>query len=168
MQINLYGGDVPYLGLNTHGVQCFVPFRHTLEFFTKSPDHDMWSFDDMDEEEFTPEMRKIKDWEFIIYLDRSYNHGTMICCMNQTVHGNRFSVHSKKNYRVQANIDIDISLDIGDNGIELFENVQNSVLRLQEMYPERCTNHTNVNIQPAGRISVYTMHQMKYSHSQII
>ena len=118
MQIELYSADVPYIGMRVNDVQFFVPFRHTLELFTKSPDYDMWSFDGMDEEEFTPDMRKINDWDFIISLDRKYNHGTMICCMNETIHGNRFSVHSKKDYRILNNLDIDISLNIGDGGTE--------------------------------------------------
>lgn len=87
MQINLYGGDVPYIGLIVYGMHCYVPFRHTLEFFTKSSKHDMWTFDGLDEEEFTPNLRKINDWDFIISLDRLYNHRTMICCMTETIHG---------------------------------------------------------------------------------
>lgn len=164
MQIDLYSGHVPYIGLSVHGVQLFVPFRHTLEFFSKSPDHHMWSFDDMDEEEFTPEMRKINDWDLILALDRSYNHGTMICCMNETIHGNRFSIHSKKDYRIRNHLDLDISLNIGDDGPELFQQVHTSMLRLQEMYPLRCITQSNVYIKPEGRVCVYPMNCLKYTH----
>ena len=165
MQIELYGGDVPYIGLHVHGVQLFIPFRHTLEFFTKSPDHDMWSFDEMDEQEFTPDMRKINDWDFIVSLDRKYNHGTMICCMNETIHGNRFSIHSKKDYRIRNNIDIDISLNIGDDGPDLCREINDSIIRLQAMFPIRFTTQRNVHIKPEGRVSVYTMNCLKYTHT---
>lgn len=168
MQINLYGGDVPYVGLFIHGMQCFVPFRHTLEFFTKSPDHDMWSFDEMDEEEFTVDMRKINDWDFILSLDRTWNHGTMICCMNETIHGNRFSIHSKKDYRIRNNIDLDISLNIGDDGPKFCQEINDSMTRLQTDFPLRCTTLKNVRIRPEGRVCVYTMNCLKYTHSQFI
>jgi len=163
MQIELYSGDVPYIGLRVHGVQMFIPFRHTLEFFTKSPDHNMWSFHEMDEEEFTPDMRKINNWDFILSLDRTYNHGTMICCMND-----RFSIHSKKDYRIHNNINLDISLNIGENGPELCQEFHDSIISLQEMFPQRCTTHKNVNINPEGRICVYIMNCFKYTHSVLI
>ena len=150
--------------MRVNDVQFFVPFRHTLELFTKSPDYDMWSFDGMDEEEFTPDMRKINDWDFIISLDRKYNHGTMICCMNETIHGNRFSVHSKKDYRILNNLDIDISLNIGDGGTELHREVYDSIQSLQYRYPLNFTIAQNVNIKPQGRVSVYTMNCLKYTH----
>ena len=165
MQINLYGGDVPYIGLRVHSVQMFIPFRHTLEFFTKSPDYDMWSFDEMDEEEFTPDMRKINDWDFILSLDRTCNHGTMISCTNETIHGNRFSIHSKKDYRIRNNINLDISLNIGDDGPDIYQEVNDSILRLQAIYPVRYTNWENVNIRPEGRVCVYTMNCLKYTHT---
>lgn len=165
MQIELYSGDVPYIVLNVYGVQSFIPFRHTLELFTKSPDFDMWSFDGMDEEEFTPDMRKINDWDLILALDRTYNHGTMICCTNETVHGNRFSIHSKKDYRIQNNLDLDISLDIKDDGPDIFQQICESVVHLQEWFPQRVTTQQNVHIQPEGRVCVYTMNCLKYTHS---
>ncbi len=164
MQIELYAGYVPYIGLNVCSLQCFIPFRHSLEFFKKSPDHDMWSFEDMDEEEFTPEMRKIHDWTYILALDRSYNHGTMISCMNETIHGNRFSIHSKKDYRVLHSMNLDISFEIMDKGPELFETVNNCMLELKEMYPKRCTTHNNILIKPESRVSLYTMNCLKYTH----
>lgn len=168
MEINLYGGDVPYIGLIVHGLQCFVPFRHTLELFTKSSEHDMWTFDGLDEDEFTPNMRKINDWDLIISLDRLYNHRTMICCMNETIHGNRFSIHSTKNYRTPHNIDLDISLNIGDDGPEVYQQVSNSILDLQMTFPERFTTQRNVDIRPEGRVSVYTMDCLKYTHPRFI
>tara|TARA_A100001015_G_C15032506_1_gene734127 strand:+ start:2049 stop:2549 length:501 start_codon:yes stop_codon:yes gene_type:complete len=165
MQIELYSGDVPYIGLNVHGVQCFIPFRHTLEFFTKSPDHDMWNFDGMDQEEFTQDMRKINDWNFILSLDRKYNHGTMICCLNETIHGNRFSIHSKKDFRLRNNLHLDFSLNIADDGKELQQEVYNSIQELLSLYPLRCTIHENMNIKPEGRVCVYPMNCLKYKHT---
>ena len=164
MQIELYGADVPYLGLYVEGVQSFIPFRHTLEFFTKAFGHDTWSFDGMDEDEFTPEMRAINDWEWIIALDRAYNHGTMICCMNQTIHGNRFSIHSKKNYRIENNLQLDVSIGIGENGPVHFDAVSKEIERMQEVFPERFVRIHEVAIKPEGRVSVYTMQCLKYTH----
>lgn len=164
MQIDLYSADVPYLGLFVENIQSFVPFRHTLEFFTKSPDHDMWFFDDMDEEEFTPAIRNIREWEWIIALDRSYNHGTMICCSNETIHGNRFSIHSKKNYRIRNNLLLDISIDIGNNGPVYLENISSTLRQIEEIFPERFSRQKNVVIKPEGRVSIYTMNCLKYTH----
>lgn len=164
MQVELYSADVPYVGLKIQNVQSFIPFRHTLEFFTKSCDYDMWFFDDMDEDEFTPAMRKINEWEWIIALDRSYNHGTMICCMNETIHGNLFSIHSKKNYRIRNNLQLDISIDIGNNGPHYFEEISSTLRQIEEILPERFSRQKNVAINPEGRLSIYTMNCLKYTH----
>lgn len=163
MQIDLFSGYVPYISIDIKGVQMFIPFRHTMEFFTKSENHHMWSFEDMDEDEFTPELRKINEWDFIIALDRNYQHGTMITCMNETIHGNRFSIHSKKNYHVPNTIDLNISMNIGEDGPNIFENVQESILELQSLFPERFTTKQNVEIRPEGRVSMYTMNCIKYT-----
>ena len=164
MQIELYGADVPYLGLYLEGTRSFVPFRHTLEFFTKCPGHDTWSFDGMDEDEFTPEMRAINDWEWIIALDRAYAHGTMICCLNQTIHGNRFSIHSKKNYRIENSMQLDVSIGIGETGPVHFDAISKEIERMQEVFPQRFVRLHEVAIQPEGRVSVYTMQCLKYTH----
>ena len=150
MQIDLNSGDTPYVGFFINDVQSFIPFRHTLEFFTKSPDHDLWYFEDMDEEEFTTDMRKINDWEFIIALDRLYKHGTMICCANETIHGNRFSIHSKKNYHIPTNIHLGISFDIGQNGPTIFENIRNAVHEIENFFPNRFVISKNISIRPEG------------------
>lgn len=167
MQIELYAADVPYVGLGVEGLLTFVPFRHTFEFFTKSPDHDVWSFDDMDEDEFTPEMRRVNEWEWILALDRAYKHGTMISCANETIHGNRFSIHSKKNYRgggFRNNLHFNVSTDVGENGPRYFELMSDTVRHVAERFPDRCTRQTNVNIVPDGRVCVYTMNCLKYTH----
>ena len=165
MQVELYAGDAPYVGLQVGGMQTFVPFRHTLELYTKSPDHDMWSFEDMDEDEFTPAMRQINDWDWILALDRQYKHGTMIRCINETCHGNRFSIHSKKNYRnIDCNLDLDVSIDIGETGPTHFREVSAALNRIQDVFPDRFIRTENVPIRPEGRVSVYTMNCLKYTH----
>ena len=164
MQVNLYSGYVPYLGFWVNSVQTFVPFRHTLELFTKSPDYDMWYFDGMDEEEFTEEMRKIRDCDFIIALDRNYKHGTMITCMSETIHGNRFSIHSKKNYRIENNIRLDVSFDISDKGPDIYDSVMTELNAIQLDFPQRFSTQTNVPIRPEGRVCIYTMNCLTYKH----
>lgn len=163
MQIDLFSGYVPYISIDIKGVQMFIPFRHTIEFFTKSETHHMWNFEDMDEDEFPLELRKINEWDFILALDRSYQHGTMITCRNETIHGNRFSVYSKKNYHVTNTIDLNISINIGEDGPNIFENIQRSILELQSHYPQHFTANENVQIRPEGSVSVYTMNSIKYT-----
>lgn len=165
LQIELFSADLPYIGLTIKNVQTFIPFRHTLEFFTKSHDHDTWSFESMDEDEFPAEIRKINDWDWIIVLDRMYNHGTMICCTNETIHGNRFSIHSKKNYRVRNNIHLDVSLNIGESGPEIFDSINESIKGLHEALPHCFHTVQNVQIRPEGRVCMYVMNCLKYSHA---
>ncbi len=165
MQIELFGADVPYIGLTIKDIETFIPFRHTLEFFTKSHDHDTWNFDSMDEDEFPREIRKINDWDWIIALDRMYNHGTMICCTNETIHGNRFSIHSKKNYRVRNNIHLDFSVNIGDSGPEIFDSVNKSIEEVKEIIPQCFSTIENVPIRPEGRVCIYVMNCLKYNHA---
>ena len=166
MQLELYSGDVPYFGFYVQRMQSFVPFRHTFEFFTKSPKHDRWSFDEMDEDEFTDSMRFINDWEWIIALDRTYNHGTMICCQNEPIHGNRFSIHSKKNYRINNNLQLDVSIDIGENGPVYLHEIKTVIDHIRGIFPQRFVHLDEVVIQPEGRVSKYTMQCLKYTHER--
>lgn len=152
------------MDLSLNNLQSFIPFRHTFELFTKSPDFDVWTFDDIDYNEFTLEMRTIKDWEWIISLDREYNHGTMICCMSETIHGNRFSIHSKKNYKIHNNLHLDISMNIEQNGYELLNDVQNKINTIENRFPERFSVKQNVEIKPERRVCIYTMNCLKYTH----
>lgn len=164
MRIELYAGHTPYIDIEIKDVVCFIPFKHTLEFFTKSPDHNTWCFDDMDEEEFTPEMRKINEWDWILKLDGAYNHGTMICCTTETIHGNRFSIHAKKNYHTYQN-GIEVSVNIGQSGPILYGEMSNAIREIEEIFPRRVTTSENIEIRPEGRVSIYTMNCLKYVHN---
>ena len=59
---------------------------------------------------------------------------------------------------------MDISLNIGDGGTELHKEVYNYIKILQYLYPLNCTFRQNVNIKPEGRVCVYTMNCLKYTH----
>lgn len=168
MRIELNSADVPYIYLPIKNLETFIPFRHTLEFFTKSDEHDMWSFEDMDENEFTHEMRKIHDWNFILALDRAYNHGTMICCMDETLHGKRLSIHSQKNYRINNSMNLEYSLKLSDEeGPTIFKEVESCILELQSSFPLRINNFSNVSIRPEGKVCVYTMNSIRYTHTHL-
>jgi len=162
--IHIYDADVPYLELNVKNLELYVPFKHTLEFYTKSRDYPHWTFEDLDPKEFTSDMTFVRDWEFIIALDRSYNHGTMLCSLNRTIHGNRFSVHTKKNYHFSQGT---AEINIRNDGIQynLLHDADSIIENLRQRYPERFTIQTNKMIKPEGRISEYTMNCLKYTHS---
>ena len=61
VDIDLYGGETPSVTVNICDMFTAVPFRHSLSLYIKNDQNDYWSFDGMDEEEFTPEMRRIRD-----------------------------------------------------------------------------------------------------------
>ena len=162
MQIDLHTGDVPYLALNIQTLELFVPFRHTLQLFTKSPEHHRWSFDG---DVFSSEDRRIRDWEWILALDRSYKHGSMIRCMNETIHGNRVTLHCSKHYRLPVHCQLDVSMDIGETGPRYFEEVTHMVDALETQFPERVVREDNVDVVPDGRVSLYTMNCLTYTHA---
>ena len=54
-------------------------------------------------------------------------------------------------------------MNIGEDGPNIFENVQKSILELQSYSPQNFTAKQNVEIQPEGRVSVYTMNSIKYT-----
>jgi hypothetical protein len=166
IQISLYQSHVPYLSMNIDKINIFLPFRHTLELFTKSlnPEFELWSFDGMDENEFPSELRVINDWEFVLALDREYNHGTMICCMNELIHGNILSIKNKKNYRPYNTELMNISVQINNNGPKLLSDINKQLKNIKDNFPNRCTDYENVQIQPEGRIPIYTMNCAKYKH----
>mgnify|MGYP001212816169 CR=1 FL=1 len=147
-------------------MQVFVPFRHTMDFYTKSDDHDHWSFDDMDEEEFTPEMRRIRSWEWIIVLDRAYVHGTIICCCNQTIHGDRLSVHALKPYRnIRNGLHLNTSICVTETlAQELHHDAVEMMQQLKEAYWHRITNSSNKFINPHGTVCNYVMNCITYNH----
>tara|TARA_B100000482_G_scaffold192300_1_gene179899 strand:- start:548 stop:1045 length:498 start_codon:yes stop_codon:yes gene_type:complete len=163
-EINLYAGDVPYVYFKVNNVDLYIPFKHTIEFFTKSIDHTHWTFENLDPDEFTPEMTFVRDWEFIIALDRAYKHGTMLCSLNETIHGDCFSVHTNKNYHNFLG-HAHVSMKIIENQKILLDSAEKMFEELRQHYPERFIIQTNKVIRPEGRICQYTMNCLKYNHA---
>ena len=168
VDVDLYAGYYPYVSVCVNGMQSFIPFRHTMELYTKSDRHDMWSFDDMDEDEFTPEMRRIREWEWILLLDGNYRHGTMICCNSETIHGSRLSIHSLKDYRGNTNnaLHLDISIPLVDDKSkeELRHNVWEIMNKIERDYNRPVTTIACQNMKPWGRVCEYVMDCRRYTH----
>ena len=164
-QIHLYAGDVPYVALCVNDMQSYIPFRHTLHFYTKNESNNYWTFEGIDEDEFTEEMRFVREWEWILVFDQNYAHKTMVCCNSETVHGNRFSIHSLKNYRLHNNLHLDVSTPINENTANgLLKSIRDEMCTIQEHWRERVQTNTVSNIQPMGRVCVYTMNCTEYRH----
>lgn len=119
----------------------------------------------MDEEEFTPEMRRIRDWEWILQLDPSYKHGTMIACLNETVHGNRFSIVTCKTYRNITRARMESSIRVSEEQAKkLFDDIVEKILLMQARWPLRVSSNECVEIRPKGRVCVYVMDRITYNH----
>ena len=166
VDVSLYDGDTPYVSIMSQ-LHMFVPFRHTLALYTKSDSCDHWTFDDIDTDEFPLDERRIRDWEWILVLDKDYGHGTMITCCYETIHGNRLSIRSGKNYRnARASIDLDVSIDISE---EAARQLHADVVQMVEMVRARWTQHVrnenDVVVIPRGRVCQYTMNGVIYRHN---
>lgn len=165
VDVDLFSGDSPYVSLFINGMQSFIPFRHQMELYVKSPRHDMWSFQDMDEDEFTPDMRLIRDWEWMLVLDGNHKHGTIICSNSETIHGNRFSIHALKNYRTRTNLHLDVSFPIGDEDArEVRVKVWNMMDKICNEYRRSVVTISDKKIQPLGRVCEYVMDCRRYKH----
>lgn len=65
MDVELDGGDTPYVDVRAANVNTYVPFRHTLSLYTRAASHPHWTI----EKEVNPSMRRVREWEWILELD---------------------------------------------------------------------------------------------------
>ena len=77
MFVDLYGSDTPIIYIKLNDTDFYIPFKHGFKFYTKGTETH-WGLEGLDEEEFTKEMREIKDWNWILVLDGDYQHATML------------------------------------------------------------------------------------------
>jgi hypothetical protein len=119
--VDLWAGDLPYISIFVQGIESYVPFQHTLELYTRNEKHPLWYSDDYDN--FSIENRTIQNWEWILVLDGAYKHKTMISSLSESIHGNRFSICSLKNYKRNTNQHVQLSMNADDCKEELFTQV---------------------------------------------
>lgn len=159
--LDLYSGDVPYVYICTGGTTLFVPFKHTLEIFWKSPGFDVWTVDDDDYEGFDADMRTVREWECFLLCDRGYQHGTAISCCHETIHGDRLRVRSEKNmkgHRPYLEMDVELAPEEGPH-------IQADLVQMADAFPES-ERTRNMRVRAPGRVCVYTMDGMRYSHER--
>lgn len=162
LDIDLWAGDLPYVSIFVRDMESFIPFRHTLELYTRNDEHLLW-YSDYDDE-FTVENRTIKDWEWILVLDGTYKHKTIIYSLSESIHGNRFSIRSLKHYKIHTNQDVQISMNVDDCKEELFTQVCRMFDKISNDY--RQTEHilNERTIQPIGKVCKYVMNCRLYKH----
>jgi hypothetical protein len=165
MNIDLYSGETPLIYITLDDTDFFIPFKHGFKFYTKgSSTH--WGFEGMDEQEFTPEMTEIKDWNWILLLDDGYKHATMISSLGETIHGNRLTIHTNKHYNNEFRSHaFETSVKLNDNMDYLYNQASEMVRRIQNFYPGRIRHTQNVSIIPYHRVSEYSLNCVEYVHS---
>ena len=167
MQIDLYGGETPNIYIKMGDTDFYIPFKHGFKFFTKG-NETHWGFEGIDEEEFTREMREIKDWNWILLLDDGYKHATMVSSLGETIHGNRFTIVTKKHYKSNHEFHsqkFEISVKLHNNQDELYNQAYEMVQQIRNLYPGRIKINENVNIKPYHRVTEYVLNCIEYVHS---
>ncbi|AEO97673.1 hypothetical protein ENVG_00393 [Emiliania huxleyi virus 84] len=167
-RFDMWGSDTPMLYLNiTHELCAFVPFKHTMDIYVKCQGGTHWGYNDgynppPTDDEFPPETRRIRDWEWFIKLDDGYSHMTQISCCHRTIHGNKFEITTKKNYRRQGmfNPHLDVSYDVQNP--EAYREALNHIMETARSENLRRTEEVDVSLN--GTISLYRMDRYSYSH----
>jgi len=167
MWVDLYSGETPYLYITLNDIYFYIPFKHGFKFYTKGSETH-WSFEGIDEGEFTKEMRVIQDWNWILLLDGDYKHATMISSLDETIHGNRFTICTKKHYKTDNTFNapkFETSIKLHNKPHELYNQASEMVQNLQNWYPGRIKNSENVVIKPFHRVTEYSLNCIEYVHS---
>ena len=167
MNIDLYAGETPLIYITLNGADFYIPFKHGFKFYTKGfATH--WGFEGIDEQEFTREMREIKDWNWILLLDDGYKHATMISSLGETIHGNRFTISTRKHYRQNNEFSsqkFETSIKLDENPSVLYNQASEMVRIIQNLYPGRIRHTQDVSIRPYHRVTEYSLNCIEYIHS---
>ena len=155
-----------YFNLNQQ-TSVFVPFKHTMDIYVKTPVGVQWRYsddvrDEIEPGEFTDEMRRIRDWEWIIKLDDHYEHMTQISCTHRTIHGDQFEIKTKKNYRRQGRFNPHLQMLMNVDNPEQYRDPLNNILSVVRNVNLRHT--PEVEVQLNGTICVYTMDRYSFSN----
>ena len=169
-RLDLWGSDVPTLYLNITDTLCaFVPFKHTMDIYVKCEGGTHWGFSDgwfgngeQPYDEFPPDTRRIRDWEWFIKLDDGYSHMTQISCCHRTIHGDQFEITTKKNYRRQGNFNPHLDINLKIENPERYREALNSIIEYARTENLRRTEEVDVPLN--GTVSLYRMDRYSYSH----
>ena len=157
-----------YLNI-TDELCAFVPFKHTMDIYVKCEGGTHWGFSDgwygdgeQPYDEFPPEMRRIRDWEWFIKLDEGYSHMTQISCGHRTIHGDKFEITTKKNYRRQGNFNPHLDINLTIENPERYREALNSIIEYARTENLRRTEEVDVSLNRT--VSLYRMDRYSYSH----
>ena len=167
MFVDLYGSDTPIIYIKLNDTDFYIPFKHGFKFYTKGTETH-WGLEGLDEEEFTKEMREIKDWNWILVLDGDYQHATMLSSLQETIHGNRFTISTRKHYKNNHTFrsqNFEISVKLHNNQDELYNQAFEMVRQIRNFYPGRIKLSENINIIPFHSVSEYILNCIEYVHS---
>ena len=170
-QFEPWAGDVPTIYFNvTPDITFFVPFKHTMDIYVKTPTGTHWTYTDgytpEDPDEFSLEMRRIRDWEWIIKLDAGYLHYTQISCAHRTIHGNQFEVTTQKNYRNQTYRNPSLDCVINVTNMEELRTGVDQLMQSARTFNLRHVPEVDVHLDRT--ISLYNMDRYSYSHMQAL
>ena len=170
-----WSGDNPMIYFsfsnNRRGNTAFIPFKHTMDIYVKSPNSHFWTYsdnlaDEIAPDEFPPEVRRIRPWEWIIKLDANYRHETEISCCSRTIHGTQLEIRSKKDYRGQSYHNPNLTMLFQDPDVELMRQAVEGLIISARHFNIRSAEDVQVSL--GGSISLYEMNRFSYSHKEAL
>lgn len=167
VRFDLCSGATPTVDVTLQGTQMFIPFRHRADLYTRSESHPFWSFDDMDEDEFPPDARRVHASDWILCLDPGYAHGTTIRCTHGGVHGLNMTIHTKKGYRgMRRSHYLQAFFPVTQASADaLHKSVVGDMELIESRWPMCVSREAEARIIPAGIVSEYVMRRCTYSHA---
>ena len=174
-QFEPWSGDNPVIYFNfsndRRGDVSFIPFKHTMDIYVKSPNSHFWTYSDniaheVGQDEFPAEVRRIRPWEWIIKLDAGYIHETQISCCYRTIHENQLEIRSKKDYRGQSSRNPTLTMLFQDPDVELLRQAVEGLIISARNINLRTAEDVQVSLD--GSICLYEMNRFSYSHKEAL